>query len=102
MRVNVKASNKKVNVKTGFVGVSGGSGYIYTDDAIWFDSVSGEAGTTEPIGTAQHPSNNLADVRTMLAARKLTKIQLPISSSGLNTATLDADMPFKAWIGQGK
>lgn len=71
-------------------------------DAIYFDSLIGVAGTTWPKGTAQNPSNSLANVRTLLSTRKLSKIRALVSSSGMNTITLDADMTGKVWESDGE
>ncbi|MBA7593412.1 hypothetical protein ES703_00332 [subsurface metagenome] len=62
-------------------------------DRIYFDSVVGIAGTTYPIGTAGMPSNTIADVITILAARNLKKIDVH------GTLTLGAAMNHIDFIG---
>ena len=62
-------------------------------DAVYFNSVVGSAGATDADGLPQKPSNSLPNVRTMLAARKLSKIRMPVTKTGIyNVATLDAAM----------
>jgi len=49
---------------------------IHYGDRIFFDSVSGIAGTIYPVGTAGMPSNTIADVILMCAARNLKVIDV--------------------------
>lgn len=46
------------------------------EDAVYFDSVNGVAGTTYPIGTPQRPVNNEADLVAIIANRALKKVIL--------------------------
>ena len=65
----------------------------YTEDAIYFDAVNGEAGTTYPIGSRSVPVDNLPDLRTICAARGITRVVL------LSDMTLDADMHGYNFVG---
>ncbi len=49
---------------------------IHYRDRIFFDSVNGVAGTIYPVGTAGLPSNTIADVILMCAARNLKVIDV--------------------------
>jgi hypothetical protein len=55
-------------------------------DGVYFDDLNGFAGTDYPIGTAGYPSNNLADVITIMAARNTYRLYL--SGSGAHAITL--------------
>jgi hypothetical protein len=66
------------------------------DDGIYYDSVNGVAGTDWPIGTAQNPSNTIANVITMCTARKVKKIYV----SG--ALTLGATMQGYTFVGINK
>lgn len=66
------------------------------DDGVYFDSALGSAGTNSENGRAQNPSNTIADVITMCAARKVKKIYV----SG--SVTLDADIVGYTFIGINK
>lgn len=63
------------------------------EDGIHFDSALGAAGTDWPIGTAQAPSNTIADVITMCTARKIKKIYVG------GSVTLGAAMQGYTFIG---
>lgn len=63
------------------------------DEAVWVDSILGVAGTGYSNGTAQNPSNSLADARTMLAERKQHTIRFT------GSRVLDADMTDIIWDG---
>lgn len=65
-------------------------------DAIYYDAVNGEDGVAFPVGTAQHPSNDIAHVITMCTARKVNKI---VVASSL---TLSATMEGYTFIGRNK
>ena len=71
------------------------------DDAVWYHSGFGVAGTGYSNGTPQNPSNSLADVRTMCTARNIKKIKMQSSGvlTTLNVAILDADMQGIYWEG---
>lgn len=69
------------------------SGLRDIDDGVYFDSALGVAGTTWPIGTAQYPSNSIANVITMCADRKIKKIYV----SG--SLTLGATMVNYRFVG---
>ncbi len=56
----------------GSIGTSAAS----TLDGVYFDSINGAAGTAWPIGSPEHPSNSLADCKTMMAARNVDKLYL--------------------------
>lgn len=62
-------------------------------DRIYFDDVLGIAGTVYPIGTADMPSDVIADVITICAARHLHKIDVH------GALTLGATMERYAFIG---
>jgi hypothetical protein len=62
-------------------------------DGVCFDDLLGVAGTVLPIGTPGIPSNNLADVLTMLTARNLQKIYLVGTGAGhAITFNVDVDL----------
>ena len=62
---------------------------------VYLDVDSGEAGTAYPIGTAEHPVNNLADAVTIANARKLKTIHF----SGF--VDIAQDVPGFTFIGEG-
>jgi hypothetical protein len=65
------------------------------EDGVYFDSVTGGAGTDWPVGTAQSPSNVIASVITMCTARKTKKIYVN------GALTLGATMEGYTFVGNG-
>ena len=49
-------------------------GLAAIEDAVYYSSTSAETGTDWPVGTAQHPSNDLDDVASILGTRQLNKV----------------------------
>jgi hypothetical protein len=66
------------------------------EDGVYFDSVTGGAGTDWPVGTAQSPSNVIASVITMCTARKTKKIYVN------GAVTLGATMEGYTFVGVNK
>ena len=62
-------------------------------DGVWFDSVSGGAGTALPVGAPQSPSNAIASVITMCTARNTKKIYVD------GALTLTAQMEGYIFVG---
>jgi len=62
--------------------------------AVYFDAVNGVAGTAHPVGTAEMPVNNMADLRAILAARNLRTVVV------MSDMTWDADMVGYHFIGK--
>jgi hypothetical protein len=76
------------------VEIRGKTNYLQNlEDGVYFDSVNGSAGTTWPTGTAQSPSNTIADVITMCTARKTKIIHV------CSALTLGATMQGYTFIG---
>jgi hypothetical protein len=66
------------------------------EDGVYFDSVTGGAGTDWPVGTAQSPSNVIASVITMCTARKTKKIYVN------GAVSLGATMEGYTFVGVNK
>lgn len=81
-------------VLTAISGISVGSGGgVNPLDGIYFDPVGGTAGIASTNGLPDNPSNNLPDVRTMMAARKNNKIYLVNGdTAGSHTLLFDVNM----------
>jgi len=64
---------------------------IIAIDGIYFNPVEGEAGTSWPVGTPEHPVNNLADAITLMFARNLKKLYLAGARTFTGTHTAAND-----------
>lgn len=53
----------------------------FVNGAVWIDTVGGESGTTEGIGTISRPVDNIADARTIADANNLKSFNLLPASS---------------------
>lgn len=73
--------------------MAGDEGSLGYGDRVCFDSIDGVAGIEWPVGTPQLPSDVIADVITMLAARRLHKICIH------GTLTLAATMNHYSFFG---
>ncbi len=91
------AADAAITANASVVAIKGKTDYLQDlENAVYFDSALGGAGTAWPIGTAQSPSNTIADVITMCTARKTKKIVVA------GALTLGATMAGYTFIGVNK
>jgi len=68
-------------------------------DTIYYDSVSGVAGTAWPIGTPLMPVNNYADLKTIVTARKVSKVNVTGHLTFTSNWLTDKNYIFEGQIG---
>ena len=86
-----------VTIDSNVTVIKGKTDYLQDmEDGVYFDSVTGGAGTDWPVGTAQSPSSVIASVITMCTARKTKKIYVN------GAVTLGATMEGYTFVGVNK
>lgn len=64
------------------------------EDAVYYDTANGFAGTNYPIGTSRYPVNNFADLSTILNARKLHRIIIRTDITFTQEISADANYQY--------